>query len=71
MGMLAAGARIVGIDDGPFERTPRAKVRSVAVLIRGAGRVDGVMSAHVVRDGFGATPAILHMLREGRFARHA
>ncbi len=69
--MLRPGARIVGIDDGPFERTPHSRVRIIAVLVRGAGRVDGIMSSHVTRDGFGATAAIVRMLRDGRFARQA
>lgn len=69
--MVKPGARIVGIDDGPFGCTPRAPVTVVGVLTRGAGRVEGVMTTRVVRDGMGATRAIGRMLTTGRLAGQA
>jgi len=69
--MIGRNARIVGIDDGPFARRARAPVTVAGVLIRGAGRVDGVVTTRVVRDGFGATEAIARMLSTGRLAGQA
>lgn len=69
--MISPHARIVGIDDGPFEHRARASVVVAGVLMRGAGRVDGVVTTRVVRDGFGATQAIARMLSTGRLAGQA
>ena len=74
--MLSPRCRIVGIDDSPFVARgslarPRARVLVVGVLMRGCGRVDGVVSTRVVRDGFGATRAVARMLTTGRLAGQA
>lgn len=68
---FGAASRIVGIDDGPFRKTPRARVLVVGVLMRGGTRVEGVMSTHVTRDGVRATDAIAEMLSSGRLAGQA
>ncbi|MBI5537305.1 MAG: DUF99 family protein [Deltaproteobacteria bacterium] len=69
--MIRPQARIVGIDDGPFEHRPRAPVLVAGVLMRGGGRVDGVVTTRVLRDGFGATRAVARMLSTGRLAGQA
>lgn len=63
-------SRIVGVDDGPFDARPRAKVPVVGVLMRGT-RVEGVMTTRVVRHGIGATGAIARMLTTGRLGNQA
>ena len=74
--MIRAGSRIVGIDDSPFAARggaarPRTRVLVIGVLMRGHDRVDGILSTHVVRDGFGATAALARMLTTGRLAGQA
>lgn len=58
---------MVGVDDAPFEREARARVRVVGAVYAGL-RLDGVLSTTVARDGDDATRAIAAMIRHSRFA---
>jgi len=58
--------RVVGFDDAPFEKKPRARVPLVGVVCAGT-RFEGMVFGHVVRDGFGATDEIVRLLIDGKF----
>lgn len=59
-------SHIVGFDDAPFDRAHRGDVLIVgAVYAR--GRLDGVLSALVRRDGANATRVIADCVRRSRF----
>lgn len=60
-------SHVVGIDDAPFDRQARARVRVVGTVYAGT-RLDGVLSSTVARDGDDATRAIAAMVRRSRFA---
>lgn len=60
-------SHVVGIDDAPFVRQARARVRVVGTVYGGT-RLDGVLSSTVARDGDDATRAIAAMVRRSRFA---
>ena len=61
---------VVGFDDGPFARDrPGARVRVVgAVCAR--GRLDGVISGHVRKDGRDATTRLAALVLDSPFDRH-
>lgn len=59
-------SHVVGFDDAPFERAHRGDVLIVgAVYAR--GRLDGVLSSRVRRDGANATRIIADCVRRSRF----
>jgi endonuclease V-like protein UPF0215 family len=59
-------ARVIGFDDAPFRKTPRARVPLVGAVCAGT-RFEGMVFGHVVRDGFGATDEIVRLLVDGKF----
>jgi len=65
VGQLKKGARILGIDDSPFEKGDE-RVLVVGVVERG-GKIDGVLSTAVDRDGDDATERLAAMLCRSRF----
>jgi uncharacterized protein len=59
-------AHVIGVDDSPFVRAHRGRVRIVGACLA-AGRLDGVLSSFVRRDGVDATRAIAAMVIGSRF----
>jgi len=60
-------SNIVGFDDAPFERDGDDPVLVVGALFS-AGRLDGVLSTSVERDGADATERLIRVVRDSRFA---
>ncbi len=58
--------RVVGFDDAPFARTPRAHVPLVGVVCAGT-RFEGMVLGRVRRDGWTATDEIVRLLVDGKF----
>lgn len=58
---------MIGIDDGPFERTHRGDVLVVGAVFRGGDRLEGVLSTRVRRDGQNATSQLVQMIGGSRF----
>jgi len=61
------GVRVIGIDDGPFERDHRGDVLVVGAIYRGGDRLEGVLSTKVRRDGRNATDRLVRMIADSRF----
>lgn len=59
-------SHVVGFDDAPFARTHRGDVLLVGAVFS-ATRLDGIVSAHVRRDGRNATATIATLVSESRF----
>jgi len=64
---MRPGVRVIGIDDGPFERSHRGDVLVVGAVYRGGDRLEGVLSTKVRRDGRNATRQLIRMIGESRF----
>ncbi|MEW6328496.1 MAG: DUF99 family protein [Candidatus Micrarchaeota archaeon] len=64
--MLKKGARVLGIDDSPFDQGTKS-VLVVGVVYRD-GIVEAVLSTSVERDGEDATERVTKMIRKSRFA---
>lgn len=65
--MIKPEARIVGIDDGPFNKFKDKKVLVVATFFRGGSFMDGVMSTIVTVDGSDSTEKIARMINKSKF----
>jgi hypothetical protein len=63
----APEVRIVGIDDGPFDRKRGGDVQVVGTIFRGAAFLDGMVATKVRRDGRNATPKLVAMIRGSRY----
>lgn len=59
-------SHVVGFDDAPFDRAHRGDVLMVGAVFA-AGRLDGVLSGKVRRDGANATRVVAQMVRGCRF----
>ena len=59
-------SHVVGFDDAPFEREHRGDVLVVGAVFAG-GRLDGVLSCKVRRDGANATTALATCVSGSRF----
>jgi hypothetical protein len=59
--------RIVGFDDGPFERTHRGDVLVVGAIYRGGEFLDGMVATSVRRDGRNATDRLISCLTASRY----
>ncbi len=64
---MRQGVRVIGIDDGPFERSHRGDVRVVGAIYQGGDRLEGILSGRVRRDGRNATDQLVRMIGESRF----
>ena len=64
---MRSGVRVIGIDDGPFERDHRGDVLVVGTVFRGGERLEGVLSTKVRRDGRNATDKLVAMIAGSRF----
>lgn len=65
---MRPGVRVIGIDDGPFERSHRGDVRVVGAIYQGGTRLEGILSSKVRRDGRNATDRLVQMIGASRFA---
>ncbi len=63
-------SNVIGVDDGPFERSHRGDVALVGVVFTRT-RLDGVMTGKLRKDGANATTAIATMIEGSPFAEHA
>jgi len=62
-------SHVIGVDDAPFPRAHRGRVRVVGACLAGP-RLEGVLSAWVRRDGADATRVIGEMIAGSRFRAH-
>jgi uncharacterized protein len=62
-------SHVIGVDDAPFARAHRGDVPLVGACCAG-GRLEGVLSCRVRRDGANATREIAAMVRGSRFWAH-
>lgn len=58
--------RAIGFDDGPFQKTPGARVPLVGAVCAGT-RFEGMVFGHVRRDGQNATRVVESLLVGGKF----
>jgi len=58
--------RIIGIDDGHFEKFKSKKCLVVGVIFRGAEFIDGLISFHVMVDGDDATAKIIESVNKSK-----
>jgi len=65
-GLHKPGRRLLGIDDGPFDRKRGANVLVVGVVCRG-DHLDGVLTTHVRKDGWNATDRLVDMILDSKF----
>jgi len=61
--------RIVGIDDGPFDRGRKGDVMVVGAIYRGGQFLDGMVATTIRRDGRNATDKLIEMVRGSRYYR--
>lgn len=65
--MVKNEIRVIGIDDGPFNKFKDKKSLVVGVVMRGGSWVDGILSAKVNVDGNDATKRIAQMISKCKF----
>ena len=56
--------RILGIDDGPFNKFKKGKVLVVGTVFRGGSFCDGILSTKVTIDGADATKKIIKLVNK-------
>jgi uncharacterized protein len=59
--------RIVGIDDGPFERGRRRDVQVVGAIYRGGQFLDGMVATKIRQDGRNSTDKLVEMVMKSRY----
>ena len=59
--------RIIGVDDGPFNKFKDKEVLIVGTLFRGGNFIDGVMSTKAKVDGTDSTDKIAKMINKSKF----
>ena len=59
-------SHVVGFDDAPFHHHSRRNVLIVGAVYAGS-RLDGVLSAHIRRDGINSTTTLINVVRSSRF----
>lgn len=62
-------SHVIGFDDAPFAAEHRGDVLLVAAVYA-AGRLEGVLSGKVRRDGANATRTMIRMVKQSRFSEH-
>lgn len=60
-------SRIIGVDDGPFDRFTDTAVPVIGTITRGS-RIEGFLHTEVTVDGMDATNALVEMITRSRFA---
>ena len=58
--------RILGIDDGPFERRMKGTVPLIGTVFRGGLWLDGVLSTTIEQDGTDVTERVVEMVNRSR-----
>ncbi|MGC8993233.1 MAG: DUF99 family protein [Candidatus Aenigmatarchaeota archaeon] len=66
--MIKEEIRILGIDDGPFEKN-EDKVIVVGVVFRGGEFIDGLLRTYVKIDGLDSTEKLAEMINSSRHKR--
>ena len=56
--------RILGIDDGPFDKFKKGKVLVVGTIFRGGSFLDGIISTKVTVDGSNATKKLIALVNK-------
>ena len=59
--------RVLGIDDGPFDKFNDKEVIVVGTVYRGGSFIDGVLSTKVKVDGDDSTDKIIKMINKSKF----
>lgn len=59
--------RVLGIDDGPFDKSKKSKVLVVGTIFRGGDFLDGIVSTKVKIDGEDSTAKLLSMINRCKF----
>ena len=65
--MIKPEARILGIDDSPFDKFRDKKTLIIGTFFRGGSSLDGVMTTTAAVDGSDATARIIRMVRKSKF----
>lgn len=65
---MKSGLRVLGLDDGPFNRNSDTKTVMVGVLMRLNSYVEGISTGTIKVDGMDSTETIISMLN-GRFSK--
>ncbi|MBI2141654.1 DUF99 family protein [Candidatus Woesearchaeota archaeon] len=65
--MIKKEARILGIDDSPFDKFKDGKVLIIGTFFRGGSSLDGVMTTTAAVDGIDATVKITRMIKKSKF----
>ncbi|MBI3036696.1 DUF99 family protein [Candidatus Woesearchaeota archaeon] len=60
-------ARILGIDDSPFDKFKDKEVLIIGTFFRGGSSLDGVMTTTTAVDGSNATARIIRMVKKSKF----
>ena len=60
-------ARIIGIDDGPFDKFKDKQVLVVGTIFRGGNYMDGLVSTKARVDGKNSTKKIIEMINKSKF----
>ncbi len=61
--------RIIGIDDGPFDKFKKGQVLVVGTIYRGGNFLDGFVSTKAKVDGTNATQKITEMINKSKFKK--
>jgi uncharacterized protein len=62
--------RVLGIDDGPFDKYKKGNCLIVGTFYRGGNYLDGLLSVKVKVDGTNATAKIVSMINASKFKQH-
>lgn len=65
--MVKKEARILGIDDAPFNKFKDKEVLVIGTIFRGGHFLDGVISTKVDVDGTNATERLIKMIKKSKF----
>lgn len=60
-------ARVLGIDDGPFDKFRDKETIIVGTVFRGGEFLDGILSTKITIDGEDSTKNIFHMVNKCKF----
>lgn len=65
--MVKKEARILGIDDSPFDKFRDKDVLVIGTFFRGGSSLDGVLTTTAAVDGSDATTKIIRMVKRSKF----
>ncbi len=65
--MYKKEARILGIDDSPFDKFKGGRVLVVGTMFRGGQWIDGVLSTKINADGSNSTSKLIEMVNKSKF----